>query len=117
MKNISNPTALDLIMLLWKDGPQQRLELSKALGGVQPSTVTRVANQLLDDDYIAEMSDPIKGGRRGFPSKQLYLKPGKLLSAGIFVDPERIYSCVVDMLGGVMSEASKPISDASLKLS
>lgn len=99
-------------MLLWERGPQQRLELSKALG-VQPSTVTRIVNQLLKNDYIDEAAETHIEGSRGFPSKRLFLKPGKLLSAGIFIDPDRINSCVIDMMGSLLSEESRPITDAS----
>lgn len=112
MKEFSNSTAHEIVMLLWEKGPQLRLELSKTLG-VQPSTVTRVVNKLLETDYVGEMSQPDPGTRRGFPSKRLYLKPGKILSAGIFVDPERIYTCVIDMAGEVLSDASQSILNAS----
>ncbi len=114
MKEISNPTARELIILLLEKGPQQRLELSRQLG-VQPSTVTRVVNQLLEQNYLIEMPDPGKEGRRGFPSKRLYLESGKLLSAGIFISPDHVFCCIVDMLGDVLSEASHPIRDASFE--
>ncbi|MCV0425080.1 MAG: ROK family transcriptional regulator [Roseibium sp.] len=110
MNTLQKPSARRLIQLLRAQGPISRLKLADLLD-VQPSTVTRIVNQLLDDGLLVEEVDPNRAGRRGYPSKLLQLRPMGLLSAGVFIDPERYYICIVNALGEVVSEETSAITD------
>lgn len=110
MNTLQKPSARRLIQLLRSQGPVSRLKLADLLD-VQPSTVTRIVNQLLDDGLVVEEADPNRAGRRGYPSKLLQLRPMGLLSAGVFIDPERYYTCIVNALGEVLSEETSSITD------
>lgn len=110
LNTLQKPSARRLIQLLRSQGPVSRLKLADLLD-VQPSTVTRIVNQLLDDGLVVEEADPNRAGRRGYPSKLLQLRPMGLLSAGVFIDPERYYTCIVNALGEVLSEETSSITD------
>jgi predicted NBD/HSP70 family sugar kinase/biotin operon repressor len=110
LNTLQKPSARRLIQLLRSQGPVSRLKLADLLD-VQPSTVTRIVNQLLDDGLVIEEVDPNRAGRRGFPSKLLQLRPMGLLSVGVFIDPERYYTCIVNALGEVVSEETSAITD------
>lgn len=110
LNTLQKPSARRIIRLLRSQGPVSRLKLADLLD-VQPSTVTRIVNQLLDDGLVVEEVDPNRAGRRGYPSKLLKLRPMGLLSSGVFIDPERYYTCVVNALGEVVSEETSAIAD------
>ncbi len=78
---------------------------------VTPSTVTRLASVMLDEELIEEIPDPDRIGRQGFPSKLLRLKPRSLISAGVFIDPDRILTCIADAAGHFLSERHGSITE------
>lgn len=91
-------------------GAATRGDLAAALG-VQPSTITRIVGDLLDRDLIEERPDPRRDGKRGYPSKIIALRPDRLKTCGVFIDPDRIFTCVLDGFGKTLSEDSRPIRD------
>ncbi len=91
-----------------------RFQIATALG-VQPSTVTRLVQELLEQGILVEKSDPDRSGRRGFPSKLVALRPDSLFSAGVFVDPDTLFTCIVDSHGTLRSEETKSILDRNFE--
>ena len=110
MSAIIKNSARRLVTLLRSEGPLSRYEIASALN-VQPSTVSRLVHELLEQDILAEKIDPDRSGRRGFPSKLVTLRPNSLLSAGVFVDPDVLFTCIVDSHGKLLSEETKSIVD------
>ena len=80
-----------------------RVQLTELLN-VTPSTVTRQVNQLIEFGLLCEVPDPAKQGQKGFPAKLLRFVPDSLLTAGVFFDPDRIFTCIADFAGNTLSE-------------
>ncbi|MFV0335710.1 MAG: ROK family protein [Tropicimonas sp.] len=110
MSALTKQNSRRLITLLRSTGPMTRVDIASALN-VRPSTVTRLVSELLDGGILTEEPDPARRGRRGYPSKLVKLEAGGLLSAGVFVDPDRLFTCIADSHGKILAEASRPIRD------
>jgi len=78
---------------------------------VTPSTVTRLVNQLIDAGLLSEVPDPAKQGQKGYPAKLLCFVPESVLTAGVFFDPDRIFTCIADFDGNTLSEDQMPIGE------
>lgn len=110
MTLITSATGRRLVTLLRARGALSRTQLGAALN-VQPSTITRLVDQLLAQGLLLEEVDPARKGQRGFPAKRLSLRPESFLSAGVFVDPGTLFTCIVDSTGTLLSETEQPIID------
>lgn len=105
-----NQTAKRLVTLLRSEGAMSRVQIASALN-VQPSTITRLVNDLFKKGLLSEAPDPERQGQRGYPSKLVSLRREGLMSAGVFVDPGTLFTCLVDSHGELLSEETKPIVD------
>lgn len=114
MDAITKKNARRLVTLLRSEGPMSRVQIAAALQ-VQPSTITRLANELLDQGIVEQAADPERSGRRGYPSKLLRLRADSLLSAGVFVDPDTLFTCIVNGHGTLLSESAKTITDRNFQ--
>jgi predicted NBD/HSP70 family sugar kinase len=97
-----------VIATIRSNGSLSRLQLTHLLG-VTPSTVTRLVNELVERGLLAEEDDPARRGQKGYPAKLLRLVPESLLTAGVFFDPDRMFSCIADFNGNILSEQQSPI--------
>lgn len=114
MNAITKQSARRLVTLLRSEGPMSRVQIASALN-VRPSTVTRLVNELFDQGILAEEVDPDRAGRRGYPSKLVKLRAEGMLSAGVFVDPDTLFTCIVDSHGALLSEETKSITDRNFQ--
>lgn len=103
-------SARQLLARLQRLGPATRGDMARLMA-VQPSTVTRLVADLIERGLIVEEPDPRREGKRGFPTKMLVLQPGRLKTCGVFIDPDRIFTCVLDGLGETLAEESLPLRD------
>ncbi len=110
MAEIKSRGAGRLVTLLRAKGPLTRTQIAQELS-VQPSTVTRTVNELFDLGLLVERPDPDRKGQRGYPSKLVGLRPEGLRAAGVFIDPDRLFTCLVDSQGALLTEDSRPITD------
>ena len=101
-----------IIVIIRMHGALSRLQLTQMLE-VTPPTVTRLVNQMLDAGLLAEFPDPEKRGQKGFPAKLLTFVSGSLVTAGVFFDPDRIFTCIADFDGKPLSEEEIPITERS----
>jgi len=114
MNTITKQNERRLVTLLRSKGPITRMQISELLS-VQPSTVTRLVNDLFMRDILEEVADPERSGRRGFPSKLVGLRADSFYSAGVFVDPGTLFTCIVDSHGKLLSEESRLIVDRNFE--
>lgn len=114
MNAITKQSARRLVTLLRSEGPMSRVQIASALS-VQPSTVTRLVNELFEQGILLQEADPDRSGLRGYPSKLIKLRADSLLSVGVFVDPDTLFTCTVDGHGKLLSEDSKSISDRNFQ--
>ena len=114
MNAIITPSARRLVTLLRSTGSMSRMQLASALN-VQPSIVTRLVNDLIERDILAEEPDPGRSGQRGYPSKLVTLRADSMRSVGVFVDPDMLFTCLVDGHGQVLTEETKSIVDRNFQ--
>lgn len=93
-------------------GPQSRADLARTLD-ITPSTVTRLTIGLIEDGLLYEEANPGRLGQKGFPAKHLKIESGGLYTAGVYLDPDRIMTCVSNLSGEVLSQDSLPVVDRS----
>jgi len=93
-------------------GPQSRAEIARSLD-ITPSTVTRLTGSLINDGMLGEATNPSRYGQKGYPAKLLFIEPNGLISAGVYVDPDRIMTCLSDLSGEVLSSESVAVPDRS----
>lgn len=98
-----NPNAAKLVALIREMGPVTRKEISDALR-VGASTVTRLTNYLLDHEILEEIPDETRIGRQGFPTKLIKLRTSGLISAGVFIEPDRTLVGIFNSEGIALSE-------------
>lgn len=103
-----------IIVLIRTHGPLSRLQLTQMLG-VTPSTVTRLVNQMMDINLLTEFPNPEKQGQKGFPAKLLRFVSNSMVTAGVFFDPDRIFTCIADFDGNPLSEDEIPITERSFE--
>jgi predicted NBD/HSP70 family sugar kinase len=101
-----------LLAVLRAQGPQSRADLARSLD-VTPSTVTRLAGALIDTGLLNEGRDPNREGQKGFPAKLLRIAPDGLCTAGVYIDPDRIMTCLSDLTGTVLSHETISVTDRS----
>ena len=94
-------------------GPQSRADLARSLG-VNPATVTRLTTTMVDDGLLTEKVDPRRQGLKGYPAKILKIEPTGLYSAGVYLDPDRIRTCVINAAGEIMAN-DEPVSYTHLR--
>jgi len=105
---VKNLNTKRIIALIRSRGPVSRTEITKIMG-VTPSTVTRLINTMLENGLVSEVPDPKREGKKGFPSKLLELRAASFLSAGAFIDPERVLVGIADAQGTFLSEEELPM--------
>lgn len=98
-----NPNAGKLVALIREKGPVTRTDVSKALR-IGASTVTRLTNQMLDKNLLEEIPDESRKGLQGYPTKLIKLQNSGLISAGVFIEPDRTLVGIFDSDGNVQSE-------------
>jgi len=99
-----------IIGLIRSNGAMSRTALGQKLG-VTPSTVTRLIKQMLKDEILSSTPDPTRLGKIGYPSKLFDLKSASLLSAGVFINPDRVQVGIADAQGHFLAEGSFTIDD------
>ncbi len=97
---------------LRRGGPRSRADLARTLN-VTPSTVTRLTGQLIADGLVLEREDPNRAGQKGYPAKLLDLNPRGLCTAGVYLDPDRIMTCVATVSGEILAKEEVPVPDRS----
>ena len=97
---------------LRRSGPRSRADLARALN-VTPSTVTRLTGQLIADDLLVEKEDPNRARQKGYPAKLLDLNPRGLCTAGVYLDPDRIMTCIATLSGEILAKQAVPVPDRS----
>lgn len=99
---------------LRREGPMSRADLARQLD-ITPSTVTRITGQMIADGLLSEMPDPNRLGRKGYPARLLDLKPEGLCTAGVYLDPDRIMTCVATLAGEVLARQELPVRDRTFE--
>ena len=105
-----NGNARRILSAIRAAGPQSRADLARALE-IEPSTVTRLTAPLLAEGLLTEEPDPSRAGRKGYPSKLLAVRPDALFTAGVYIDPDRIRSCICDLAGKALAQEERPVED------
>lgn len=100
------------LAILRERGPQSRTEIARLLD-ITLSTVTRLTGSLIRDSLLGEAPDPRREGQKGYPAKLLNIEPGGVITAGVYVDPDRIMTCLSDLTGTVLSDESLAVPDRS----
>ncbi|WP_298822738.1 ROK family transcriptional regulator [uncultured Roseibium sp.] len=91
-----------IIACVRTSGPQSRADLARRLG-VNPATVTRLTTAMVEGGILYEESDPGREGKKGFPAKVLKIEPTGLYSAGVYLDPDKIRTCVINAAGDIIT--------------
>ena len=95
-------------------GMQSRADLARGLG-VTPPTITRLINKLISLGLLVEQKDKPDKRKIGYPSKLLRIEPTGLYTAGVFIDPDHIYTCLCDLSGSIIAQDTLNISDRSFE--
>jgi predicted NBD/HSP70 family sugar kinase len=95
-------------------GAQSRADLARSLG-VNPATVTRLTTSMVDGGLLTEEADPRREGLKGYPAKILRIAPSGLYSAGVYLDPDRIRTCVINAAGEMMANDELALPDRSFQ--
>ena len=95
-------------------GSQSRADLARSLG-VNPATVTRLTTTMVDGGLLTEKVDPRRKGLKGYPAKILKIEPTGLYSAGVYLDPDRIRTCVINAAGEIMANDELALPDRSFQ--
>jgi predicted NBD/HSP70 family sugar kinase len=82
---------------------------------ITPSTVTRLTTQLMDDGLLSERADGDRKPQKGYPAKLLHLNPRGLCTAGVYLDPDRIMTCISSLSGEVLAQDEAPVPDRSFE--
>ncbi|TNF18996.1 MAG: ROK family transcriptional regulator [Rhodobacteraceae bacterium] len=93
-------------------GPQARADLARRLD-IKPSTVTRLTGPMVAQGLLTEAPDPGRKGRKGYPARLLSIDPGGVFTAGVYIDPDRIMTCVSDLAGNALAVEETPVPDRS----
>ena len=103
-----------ILSALRSQGVASRAELARDLG-ITPSTVTRLTGELLSDGLVIEKDDPLRTGQKGYPARLLQLAPRGLCTAGVYLDPDRILTCIAELSGEVLAADEVPVPDRSFE--
>jgi predicted NBD/HSP70 family sugar kinase len=90
------PSHLAVIREIHRAGSATRVELAKTIG-LTPQSLTRIAQQLIDQGMIIEGERHLGG--RGQPAIPLHIAPGRFVSFGIVIEHNQI-TCTASELGG-----------------
>jgi predicted NBD/HSP70 family sugar kinase len=101
-----------IMAALRSTGPQSRADVARLLD-LSPPTVTRLTADLLREGHLAELPDPARDGQKGYPAKLLSIVPGSLFAAGVYIDPDRIMTCISDLSGAALSHVEMPMGERS----
>ena len=93
-------------------GPMSRADLARTLS-ITPSTVTRLAVQLIDDGLLCEHDDTNRKPQKGYPAKLLTINPRGLCTAGVYLDPDRIMTCISTLSGDILAQDEMAVPDRS----
>lgn len=99
---------------LRRGGPMSRADLARKLD-ITPSTVTRITGQMIEDGLLSEGPTPTRPGRKGYPAKLLDLNPEGLCTAGVYIDPDRIMTCVATLSGEILARQDVPVPNRSFE--
>lgn len=89
-----------------------RAELARKLA-ITPSTVTRLTGQLIADGLLSEQKDTKRKRQKGYPAKLLDINPRGLCTAGVYLDPDRIMTCISTLSGEILAREEVPVPDRS----
>lgn len=103
-----------ILAALRSTGPRSRADLARMLD-ITPSTVTRLVGHLLSEGLVLEEDDPTRAGQKGFPAKLLRMEPQGLYTAGVYLDPDRIMTCIADLTGQIVGQEDVPVCDRSFE--
>jgi predicted NBD/HSP70 family sugar kinase len=103
-----------ILAALRAEGPQARADLARLLD-LSPPTVTRLTADMLRDGLVVEEPDPARDGLKGYPAKLLSLVPRSIFAAGVYIDPDRIMTCLCDLSGEPLSLEEVPLADTSFQ--
>ena len=101
-----------IISAIRTQGPQSRADLARRLE-IKPSTVTRLTGPLVAEGLLKEEPDPSREGQKGYPAKLLSIAPDGVFSAGVYIDPDRIMTCISDLSGKALAVEEAPVPDRS----
>lgn len=103
-----------IVNSLRSSGLQNRLRLAHDLG-LTPPTITRLITNLLQYELLSEHVDQSSNVKKGFPSKLLDINPEAIYSAGVYFDPDYIYTCVCDLVGNMVIHERQEVADRSFE--
>ena len=95
-----------------RGGAASRADLARKLK-ITPPTVTRLTAQLMAKGLLSEQEDPNRKPQKGYPAKLLDLNPRGLCTAGVYLDPDRIMTCIATLSGEVLAKEEVPVPDRS----
>jgi predicted NBD/HSP70 family sugar kinase len=101
-----------ILSTLRSRGPRSRADLARMLD-ITPSTVTRLTGHLMAEGLLSEEEDPSREGQKGFPAKLLRIEPQGLCTAGVYLDPDRIMTCIADLSGELLGHEEVAVPDRS----
>lgn len=93
-------------------GAQSRADLARRLD-IKPSTVTRLTGPMVSEGLLKEEPDPRREGQKGYPARLLSIDPGGVFTAGVYIDPDRIMTCISDLNGNALEVEEAPVPDRS----
>lgn len=93
-------------------GPMSRADLARTLS-ITPSTVTRLTMQLMDGGLLCEHDDTNRKPQKGYPAKLLHLNSRGLCTAGVYIDPDRIMTCISTLSGDILAQDEMAVPDRS----
>ncbi|WP_112322171.1 ROK family transcriptional regulator [Oceanibium sediminis] len=109
-----NFNARRIIAALRTQGPQSRADLARHLD-IMPSTVTRLIKPMVDGGLLSEEPDPRRLGMKGYPARLLSLRADGMFSAGVYIDPDRILTCITDLVGNVLAVEENQVPERSFE--
>lgn len=101
-----------IISAIRTHGPQSRADLARRLD-IKPSTVTRLTGPMVGEGFLTEAPDPRREGRKGYPARLLSIHPEGVFTAGVYIDPDRIMTCLSDLAGNAIQVEQAPVPDRS----
>lgn len=105
-----NPNTRRILSALRAHGPLARADLARLLE-IEPSTITRLAAPLVAEGLLSEEPDPSREGRKGYPARLLAIRAEGLFTAGVYVDPDRILTCLCDLTGRGLALDAVPVEN------
>ncbi|MDV7142143.1 ROK family transcriptional regulator [Tropicimonas sp. TH_r6] len=101
-----------IISAIRSQGPQSRADLARRLD-IKPSTVTRLTGPMVSEGLLKEGPDPSREGRKGYPARLLSIDPDGVFTAGVYLDPDRIMTCICDLSGRALEVEEAAVHNTS----